>query len=121
MNPAIEKLYNEMIQYSEEMLTKNLNTDDFDKWLFMDAGTEFGYAFNTRVMTAFPHFNYEKKKTGFEYGRRCVYEVQLHVRKNSDYTKESILNCVKTYVGDIMNDFKQQETYETTTEYSYFM
>jgi len=121
MDSTIEKLYKEMLDYSEEKLESMFSTEGFDKWLFMDAGTEFGYAYNTRIMIAFPHFKYEKKKTGFDYGKLCVYEVQLHVRKNSDYTKESILNCVKNYLGSIMDDFKQQEIHETTTEYSYFV
>ena len=86
----------------------------FDEWLFIDAGAAFNYAFDSRINK----MNINSTKA---YGKMCVYNIQLHVRKNANYTIETIMECVNQYLSKIITDLKGNVVnVETIHDYSYF-
>ena len=59
----MNEVQSELFECLKNALVNTWNTSDFDRWLYMDAGTSFGYAFDTRV------------KDGFIKGRTLVYKI----------------------------------------------
>ena len=110
------------MNYCEGQIHMFWKSDTFDQWLFLDAGTAFGYVFDTYIGNAIYFFNERSKKTGTTYGKLCIYAIQLHIRKNSDYTVDSILKCARQYIADLIQELKSNGILESNEEnvYSYF-
>lgn len=97
--------------FSERTLRDAWSFGNFDKWLFLDAGTTFGYAFQSHIHNIF------HAEDGFQIGKLCVYEIQMYVRQNKDYTLDAIVECANNYV--VKNIPKLHPTIPDY-EYAYF-
>ena len=105
--------------FCETTLRSLWSTDTFDQWLFLDAGTEFGHAFHTHI-TNNAILVQDGKRSARDIGKLCVYEIQLHVRKNPNHTLDTILECANQYILNLFATNAVQEKKGMHTNYSYF-
>ena len=94
----MNEVQSELFECLKKALVNNWQTSDFDRWLYMDAGTSFGYAFDTRV------------KDGFIKGRTLVYNIQCLLREKKA-TMDDILKLVQAYVAETETNSKPEHGY----------
>lgn len=116
----MEALQQSLRQYCLEALQSTWGTEEFDRWLFLDAGTSFDYAFSTHICTIYP----SQKDKSKRHGKLCVYEMQRYVRANKEYTLESLLACADAYIANLVGILGTSEPQQQPIKedgYSYFI
>ena len=115
-------LREDLLNCCKNTLNEYWGKKTFDEWLFMDAGTSFGYAFEANIKSKLPNFIFQDKKGPFDYGKLCIYKIQCLIRNNQGCSIEMIIEFLETYISDLIVEMKSKkiELNDTSCEYGYF-
>jgi hypothetical protein len=120
----MDSLFEDLYEYSKTAFAKAYVSEspNFDQWLFMDAGTSFGYAFESHILHKVPTFVSVGKRLGYDLGKLFIYRIQLFVRKNPDFTIEMIYEQAKSHISDLITEMKSMNILPVvhSDDYSYF-